>query len=78
MVSVFIPNLRITDLPECKHGAILGWTFAPPRSISPPTRVLRILTRKELNAYFLNPFGWVVLAFVALVQGAFPFLVFES
>ena len=32
-------------------------------------RVLRILARKELNTYFLNPFGWVVLAFVALMQG---------
>ena len=32
-------------------------------------RVLRILTRKELNAYFLNPFGWVVLAIVTLMQG---------
>lgn len=32
-------------------------------------RVLRILTRKELNTYFLNPFGWVVLAFVVLMQG---------
>jgi len=32
-------------------------------------RVLRILTGKQLNAYFLNPFGWVVLAFVVLMQG---------
>jgi ABC-2 type transport system permease protein len=32
-------------------------------------RVLRILARKELNTYFLSPFGWVVLAFVALMQG---------
>lgn len=32
-------------------------------------RILRILTRKELNTYFLNPFGWVVLAFVVLMQG---------
>ena len=32
-------------------------------------RVLRILARKEFNTYFLNPFGWVVLAFVALMQG---------
>ena len=32
-------------------------------------RVLRILTRKEFNSYFLNPFGWVVLAFVVLMQG---------
>ena len=32
-------------------------------------RVLRILTRKEINTYFLNPFGWVVLASVVLMQG---------
>ncbi|MGJ8633096.1 MAG: ABC transporter permease [Luteolibacter sp.] len=32
-------------------------------------RVLRILFKKELNTYFLNPFGWVVLAFVVLMQG---------
>ncbi|MDP4625027.1 MAG: ABC transporter permease [Akkermansiaceae bacterium] len=35
-----------------------------------PMRILRILTRKELNTYFLSPFGWVVLAFVVLMQGA--------
>lgn len=32
-------------------------------------RILRILTKKELNTYFLNPFGWVVFAFVLLMQG---------
>ncbi len=32
-------------------------------------RALRILTFKELATYFLNPFGWVVLAFVVLMQG---------
>lgn len=32
-------------------------------------RLLRILTRKELKGYFLNPFGWVVLAFVTVMQG---------
>ena len=32
-------------------------------------RLFRILTRKELNGYFLTPFGWVVLAFVMLMQG---------
>jgi len=32
-------------------------------------RVFRILTLKELKSYFLTPFGWVVLAFVCLMQG---------
>jgi ABC-2 type transport system permease protein len=32
-------------------------------------RILRILTFKELKGYFLTPFGWVVLAFVAVMQG---------
>ncbi len=32
-------------------------------------RIFRILLRKELGSYFLNPFGWVVLAFVVLMQG---------
>lgn len=32
-------------------------------------RILRILFKKELNTYFLGPFGWVVLAFVVLMQG---------
>lgn len=32
-------------------------------------RLLRILTFKELKGYFLTPFGWVVLAYVALMQG---------
>ena len=36
-------------------------------------RILRILTRKELNSYFLSPFGWVVLAFVAVVYWIFTF-----
>jgi ABC-2 type transport system permease protein len=39
------------------------------RSFFSRMRILRILTRKELNTYFLNPFGWVVLAFVVLMQG---------
>lgn len=30
---------------------------------------LLILLRKELKTYFLNPFGWVVIAFVALANG---------
>ena len=32
-------------------------------------RLFRILTFKELKSYFLTPFGWVVLAFVAVMQG---------
>ena len=32
-------------------------------------RLLRILTSKELKGYFLTPFGWMVLAFVTLMQG---------
>jgi ABC-2 type transport system permease protein len=32
-------------------------------------RLLRILTIKELKVFFLTPFGWVVLAFVTLMQG---------
>lgn len=32
-------------------------------------RLYRILTFKELKGYFLTPFGWVVLAFVAIMQG---------
>lgn len=32
-------------------------------------RLFRILTFKELKGYFLNPFGWVVLAFVTVMQG---------
>ncbi len=32
-------------------------------------RVFRILTNKELKGYFLTPFGWIVLAFVTLMQG---------
>jgi ABC-2 type transport system permease protein len=32
-------------------------------------RLLRILTFKELKGYFLTPFGWVVLAYVTLMQG---------
>jgi ABC-2 type transport system permease protein len=46
-----------------------GWTIGLERSNSPHMRILRILTRKELNTYFLNPFGWVVMAFVILMQG---------
>lgn len=33
-------------------------------------RLFRILTIKELKGYFLSPFGWVVLAFVTVMQGA--------
>jgi len=33
-------------------------------------RLFRILTIKELKGYFLSPFGWVVLAFVTIMQGA--------
>lgn len=32
-------------------------------------RLLRILALKELKGYFLTPFGWVVLAFVSIMQG---------
>lgn len=32
-------------------------------------RTLLILLRKELKTYFQNPFGWVVIAFVALANG---------
>ena len=32
-------------------------------------RLLRILTFKELKGYFLTPFGWIVLAFVSVMQG---------
>ena len=32
-------------------------------------RLLRILTVKELKGYFLTPFGWVILAFVTVMQG---------
>ena len=32
-------------------------------------RLFRILTFKELKGYFLSPFGWVVLAFVTIMQG---------
>ena len=32
-------------------------------------RLFRILTIKELKGYFLTPFGWVVLAFVTIMQG---------
>lgn len=32
-------------------------------------RLFRILTIKELKGYYLTPFGWVVLAFVAIMQG---------
>jgi ABC-2 type transport system permease protein len=32
-------------------------------------RLFRILTIKELKAFFLTPFGWVVLAFVTVMQG---------
>ncbi len=31
--------------------------------------LVRILTLKELKGYFLSPFGWVVLAFVTIMQG---------
>ncbi|MBX3742936.1 MAG: ABC transporter permease subunit [Akkermansiaceae bacterium] len=32
-------------------------------------RLFRILTFKELKGYFLSPFGWVILAFVVIMQG---------
>lgn len=32
-------------------------------------RLLRILALKELKGYFLTPFGWVVLAFITVMQG---------
>lgn len=32
-------------------------------------RILRILTKKEFLNYFLSPFGWVVIAYVILMQG---------
>lgn len=32
-------------------------------------RVFRILIFKELKGFFLTPFGWVVLAFVTVMQG---------
>ena len=32
-------------------------------------RLFRILTHKELKGYFLTPFGWVVMAFVTVMQG---------
>jgi ABC-2 type transport system permease protein len=32
-------------------------------------RLFRILTFKELKGYFLTPFGWVILAFVCVMQG---------
>jgi len=32
-------------------------------------RLFRILTFKELKGYFLTPFGWLVLAFVTVMQG---------
>lgn len=32
-------------------------------------RLFRILTSKELKNYLLTPFGWVILAFVTVMQG---------
>jgi len=32
-------------------------------------RVFRILFFKELKGYFLSPFGWLIIAFAALMQG---------
>jgi ABC-2 type transport system permease protein len=32
-------------------------------------RVFRILLKKELKGFFLSPFGWVVLGFVAIMHG---------
>jgi len=32
-------------------------------------RIFLILYRKELKGFFLSPFGWVVIAFVALMHG---------
>lgn len=36
---------------------------------APSMRVFRILLMKELKGFFLTPFGWVVLAFVVVMQG---------
>jgi ABC-2 type transport system permease protein len=33
-------------------------------------RLLLIMLRKELKGFFYNPFGWVVFAFVTVMQGA--------
>ena len=32
-------------------------------------RTFRILFFKELKSYFLTPFGWLIMAFAALMQG---------
>jgi ABC-2 type transport system permease protein len=32
-------------------------------------RVFRILLQKELKGFYQNPFGWVVLAFITIMQG---------
>ncbi len=32
-------------------------------------RVFRILFMKELKSYFFSPFGWLIMAFAALMQG---------
>ncbi|BCU75419.1 ABC transporter permease [Luteolibacter sp. LG18] len=32
-------------------------------------RAFRILLRKELKGFFQNPFGWIVIAFVVIMQG---------
>ena len=32
-------------------------------------RIFRILYFKELKSYFLNPFGWLILCFAAIMQG---------
>lgn len=32
-------------------------------------RIFRLLTFKELKSYFLSPFGWLILAFITVMQG---------
>ena len=32
-------------------------------------RTFRILFSKELKSYFLTPFGWLIMAFAAMMQG---------
>ncbi len=43
--------------------------MALPRQSAVIMRLFRILTFKELKSYFLTPFGWVILAFVTVMQG---------
>ncbi len=41
-------------------------------------RTFRILFLKELKSYFLSPFGWLILAFSALMQGIILSLVLKG